>query len=419
MIGRLGERWSRTDPDESTITRVVEKCDVCVVGGAGHVGAPLAIVLASRGFRTVAYDKNEHAIAALSRGRMPFVEEGAEPLLRSAIDSRCLEFTTDPASVRGVPNVIVTIGTPIDEFHNPRVDAVIRCIDELMPFLSDGQTLILRSTVSPGVTEYLASYLRSKGRSIGVAFCPERVVQGKAIQEISDLTQIVSGTTLEAEEVAARLFGRIAPKIVRMLPKEAEFAKLVSNAYRYIQFAAANQFYMMAETAGVDYRRVLAGLKQDYPRARDLPGPGFAAGPCLMKDTLQLTGFDQFAFPLGSAAIAVNEGLPNYLVQRLAADRDLSRTRVGILGMAFKADIDDIRDSLSYKLGKILRFRGAQVSYSDEYVTDATFISKEELVRINDVIVVGVPHQAYRELAVPARVKVIDLWGILPASYQD
>jgi UDP-N-acetyl-D-mannosaminuronic acid dehydrogenase len=392
--------------------------DVAVIGGAGHVGAPLSIVLASKGLRTLVYDKDAVAVAALAEGRMPFREVGGESLLRQAIRDRCLEFTCDPAAVRGVPIVVITIGTPVDEFRNPRVELVRRCVDELLPYLTDEQIIVLRSTVSPGVTDYVDRYLRVHGKSIGIAFCPERVVQGKAIEEMGTLGQIVSGTTLEAEETAARLFSRIAPTIVRMRPREAEFAKLISNAYRYIQFAAANQFYMMVASAGLDYGRVLAGLKKDYPRLRDLPGPGFAAGPCLMKDTMQLTAFDQFAFPLGNAAMTVNEGLPNFLVDRLAAGRDLTKTRVGILGMAFKADIDDTRESLSYKLAKIVRFRGAQVSYSDEHVRDPGFVSKEELVRSVDVVIVGVPHAAYRGLRVPSSVEVVDLWGVLPRDPQ-
>lgn len=388
--------------------------DVCVIGGAGHVGAPLSIVFGSKGLRTLVYDKDEARLRSLAGGRMPFIDEGAEPLLQQVIAAGCLTFTSDPSSVRGVPLLLVTIGTPVDEFLNPRVEVIRRCIDELFPYLSDDQTILLRSTVSPGVTDFLDRYIRSRGRAIGIAFCPERVVQGKAIQEIPTLTQIVSGTTKEAEDAAARLFERVAPKIVRMRPKEAEFAKLISNAYRYIHFAAANQFYMMVEAAGLDYARVLDGIKADYPRARDLPGPGFAAGPCLMKDTMQLMAFDQFSFPLGTAARSVNEGLPNFLIERLAQRRDLTRTKVGVLGMAFKADIDDIRESLSYKLAKILRFRGAQVLYSDEHVKDPLFVPKEELVRSVDVLIVGVPHRAYRELVVPQDVEVLDVWGVLP-----
>lgn len=392
------------------------KADVCVIGGAGHVGAPLSIVLADCGHRAIIYDLNHAALDKLRAGTMPFIEEGAGPVLQRALSSGRLLFTSDPSEVKGIPILIVTIGTPIDEFHNPRLDVVARCLDALLPFLSDDQTIILRSTVFPGVTEFVHEYLRKQGRNIDVAFCPERVVQGKAIVELQTLPQIVSGVTPAAEETAAKLFSSIAPSIVRMAVKEAEFAKLISNAYRYIQFAAANQFYMMIEAAGLDHRRVLDGLRQDYPRGHGLPGPGFAAGPCLMKDTMQLVAFENNRFLLGNVAMMVNEGLPNFIVERLRAHRDLRDTRVGILGMAFKADIDDIRESLSYKLGKILRFHGATVSYSDEYATDPTFVPKEQLVAEADVVIVGVPHSAYRTLRVPSGVEVIDLWRVLPAS---
>ena len=200
-----------------------------------------------------------------------------------------------------------------------------------------------------------------------------------------------------------------------MTPLEAEFAKLLCNAFRYIEFAATNQLYMMVESAGLDYRSLLEKMKRGYPRMGAIPGPGFAAGPCLMKDTMQLFAFEKHNFILGQVAMTINEGVPNFIVERLAAEFDLSATRVGILGMAFKAESDDIRDALSYKLGKLLRFHQAHVLYSDEYAADPTFISKEELVRTSDVIVVGVPHEAYRRLSIPERVKVVDLWGVLPS----
>jgi UDP-N-acetyl-D-mannosaminuronic acid dehydrogenase len=388
---------------------------VCIVGGAGHIGAPLALVLASRGLKTVAYDVDAHALGLLASGTMPFQEEGAAPLLRQALARGLLEVSGDPSAVAGADYVIVTIGTPIDEHHNPRLQVVTDCLDTLLPFLSDEQTLILRSTVFPGVTDALARHLERRGKRPLVAFCPERVVQGRAVEEIQALPQIVSGTTPEAAESAAALFTRVAPSIVRMGTAEAEFAKLICNAYRYIQFAAANQFYMLAEAAGLDYARVFAGLKQGYPRAHSLPGPGLAAGPCLMKDTMQLVAFSNNRFPLGQMAVAVNEGLPNFLVESLRARRDLTRDRVGVLGMAFKADIDDPRDSLAYKLAKLLRFHGATVLCSDEHIRDPAFVSREHLLAGSDVVIVGVPHAAYRGLRAPAGVEVVDLWGVTAA----
>jgi UDP-N-acetyl-D-mannosaminuronic acid dehydrogenase len=183
---------------------------------------------------------------------------------------------------------------------------------------------------------------------------------------------------------------------------------LFNNAWRYIQFAAANQFYMITESIGVDFNRVRKAMVDGYGRAATLPSAGFAAGPCLLKDTMQLAAFNVNGFSLGQAAIGINEGLPNFIVENLKRRYKLEETKVGILGMAFKADIDDIRDSLSYKLGKVLRFHGADVSYSDEFAKNPTFISKEQLV-----VIVGVPHSAYRTLVIPDHVEVVDLWGVI------
>lgn len=382
------------------------------------MGAPLAIVLASVGLRALVYDVNREALRKLESGRMPFLEHGAEPLLREALDKALLSFSSDIATVAEADTLIVAIGTPIDEFHNPQLDAITRCVDQMLPFMDADQTLILRSTVYPGGTEYVDRYLRRNGRPMDVAFCPERVVQGWAIRELQALPQIVSGITPRAERVASDVFGQIAPSIVPMEVREAEFAKLISNAYRYIQFAATNQFYMMVESAGLDYGSILAGMKKDYPRLRDLPGPGFAAGPCLMKDTMQLAAFNNTRFLLGNSAVTINEGLPDFLVERLAARRDLTRCKVGILGMAFKADVDDVREALSYKLAKILRFHGAEVRCSDEFACDPTFVSVEEVVSSCDPIIVGVPHSRYRDLVVPRGTEVIDLWGVLRSSDQ-
>ena len=220
--------------------------------------------------------------------------------------------------------------------------------------------------------------LAEDGGTWQVAYCPERIAQGHAIRELRELPQIVSGCSPEAIERATALFSLIAPQIVHLEVEEAELAKLFSNAWRYIQFAAANQFYMMAESIGVDFNRVRQAMVDGYGRAASLPSAGFAAGPCLLKDTMQLAAFNINSFPLGPCGDGASTKVcrtssSNSLRRR----HKLDETRVGILGMAFKADIDDIRDSLSYKLGKVLRFHGADVLYSDEFAQDPTFITKE------------------------------------------
>lgn len=387
--------------------------DIAVVGGAGHVGAPLAILLASRGFRTLIHDIDARAMERLAAGHLPFFEDGGDAMLAEVLRAGTLGFSPDVASVRGAPVVVITIGTPIDEFSNPKLGDLTACVDRLLPHLDDAQTLLLRSTVFPGVTDFLQRYLRAHGRATRIAFCPERVVQGLSIRELQALPQIVSGTTPEAEAEAARVFGSFAPKIVRMTATEAEFAKLFTNAYRYLQFAVSNQFYMMASSAGADYGTILAGMKDSYPRMQSLPGAGFAAGPCLYKDTHQLVTFAQQQFAIGQAAIQANEGLPAFVVEQLAARFDLPAATVGLLGMAFKGDSDDPRASLSYKLKKLLRFNARAVLTTDPWVKgDADLLPLDEVAARSDVLVLCAPHSAYRELDFGGR-PVLDVWNVL------
>jgi UDP-N-acetyl-D-mannosaminuronic acid dehydrogenase len=390
------------------------KFRICVVGGAGHVGAPLAVLLASKGFKTLIYDTNEAALNVLRSGHFPFIEEGGDELLQKTLPGGNLSFSTDPGSLAASTVVIITIGTPIDEYHNPVKRVVEKCVEKLLPHLWSCQTLILRSTVSPGTTDHLTEWLSSRKSSINVAFCPERVVQGHATNEIQSVPQIVSATSENALSLAETIFGQIARKLVRMKPMEAEFAKLICNAYRYVQFAMTNQMYMLVQEAGCDYQAVLNGLKEDYPRMRDFPGPGFAAGPCLFKDTLQLAAGSDMQFVLGHAAIQINEGLPAFLIRRLKRSTNLSHATVGLLGMAFKAESDDSRSSLSYKLKKILAQEAKEVLTTDPFVTsDPDLLPLDDVVHRSDILIVGAPHYLYRKLKVGSK-QVVDVWDILP-----
>jgi len=388
--------------------------DICIIGGAGHVGLPLALVFARAGRRVLIYDVNRAAMETIRSGTMPFIEYGAEPLLAAALKDGKLDFSSNAADLSRAATVIVAVGTPVDEYLNPKLRALLDLFKNVRPHLDADQTIVIRSTVFPRTCRHVHRLLSSGGGSWRVAYCPERIAQGYAIRELDELPQIVSGCTPEALAHAAELFSLVAPQIIELEVEEAELAKLFTNAWRYIQFAAANQFYMIAQTIGVDFNVVRKAMVDGYGRAASLPSAGFAAGPCLLKDTMQLAAFNANGFSLGHAAMAINEGLPSFLVESLKHRRRLDETRVGILGMAFKADIDDIRDSLSYKLGKVLRFHGADVSYSDEYARDPTFITKELLVERSDVVIVGVPHRAYRSLVIPRHVEVIDLWGVIP-----
>jgi UDP-N-acetyl-D-mannosaminuronic acid dehydrogenase len=387
--------------------------EICIVGGAGHVGLPLALSFADKGYSVSVFDINEEALSSIGAGVLPFTEYGAQPLLDKALAENSLNLTSDPAAITEANTVVITIGTPIDEFLNPVHQAVKNCIDGLLSYFRDGQLIVLRSTVFPGTTDWLNEYLGQANESLLLAFCPERVVQGYAIQEISQFPQIVSGTTPEAENAAADLFARIASNIVRLEPIEAEFAKLFSNAYRYIEFAVTNQLYMIANSAGVNYHRVIDGMKKDYPRAKGIPTPGFAAGPCLFKDTMQLAAFASNEFSLGHAAMNVNEGLVLYVIDGIRKKHDLPNLTVGLLGMAFKADVDDTRSSLSYKMKKMLQFHAKEVLVTDPHVhTDPSLLPLEEVIERSDLLILCVPHAAYKDLNTPGT-PVVDVWGFI------
>jgi UDP-N-acetyl-D-mannosaminuronic acid dehydrogenase len=386
--------------------------DVVVIGGGGHVGLPLAIALADRGARVAIYDVSEEAVEHVNAARLPFDEPGALPLLERAVAAGRLVASTDPAVVGTAEHVVVVIGTPVDEHLNPNQTAIPKALSGCTPYLRDGQLLVLRSTVFPGVTALVEKMIVGLGVSIEVAFCPERIAEGKAMTELFELPQIVSARSPHAMDRAVKLFSLLTGSIVELSPEEAELAKLFTNVWRYIKFAAANQFYMMANDRGLDFERIREGLSRDYPRAADMPGAGFAAGPCLFKDTMQLAAFNHNNFALGHTAMTINEGLPLYLVHRLEQKHDLTSMTVGILGMAFKGESDDIRSSLSYKLKRILEFKADAVLTADPYVTvDPRLLPQEEVIARSDLLVIATPHPQYRGLVTDK--PVADIWNVL------
>ena len=377
------------------------------------MGLPLAMAFADRGLNSVAYDINQQAVDQVNAGALPFDEPDGSPMLERVLTAQRFRATTDADVISQAEHVVVVIGTPVDEHLNPDARAVPDAVRALKRHLRAGQLLVLRSTVFPGVTALVEREV--VGMGVDVTFCPERIAEGKAMTELFTLPQIVSGRTDDVLARAEKLFGTLTQQRVRVSPEEAELAKLFTNTWRYIKFAAANQLYMMANDAGLDFERVRQAITFDYPRAADMPRAGFAAGPCLFKDTMQLAAFNDNKFVLGHSAMLVNEGLPLYVVSKMAEKFDLSEMTVGILGMAFKGESDDTRSSLSYKLKRILRFRCHDVLCADPYVTtDSALTPESEVLERADLLVIGTPHDRYRRLATQVKPTkpIVDIWGI-------
>jgi UDP-N-acetyl-D-mannosaminuronic acid dehydrogenase len=381
---------------------------LAIVGGCGHVGLPLGLAFARKGHQVDLLDSNGAVVEQVNAGRMPFDEEGAEPLLAEAVRTGRLKATTDPTVLEDAAAIIVTIGTPVDEYLDPSVGTFDRAMVDLMTRVRPGQLLILRSTVFPGMTDRLVRQLEQMGRGdVDLAYCPERIVQGQSLRELEQLPQLVGGATPRAAERAAALFRLICPSVIFLRPIEAELAKLFCNAWRYINFAISNQFYVMANHFGADFHRIYQALRQDYPRMQSFARPGFAAGPCLLKDTMQLGAFNHGSFVLGQAAMMINEGLPYLLVQDIKRAYPLAEMTVGILGMAFKPNSDDPRSSLSYKLRKVLLLECRRVLCTDPYVSDPELTPLAQVVDEADLLIVGTPHECYQR--VKFRQPVIDI----------
>jgi UDP-N-acetyl-D-mannosaminuronic acid dehydrogenase len=380
---------------------------VGIVGGCGHVGIPLGLALASRNFDVTLFDINTDAVDKINRRILPFKEEGALEILENHIGKN-LSASTNMNLIKDEDAIVFVTGTPVDEHHNPKINDVLNVIKNYLELMNKEQLVILRSTIFPGTTELITKLLVNKFGSAKLAFCPERIVQGRGIEEIFRLPQIIAPSTEEAYNEAYSIFSKLTQKIIRLSAKEAELVKLITNTWRYLEFAAANAFYMMVENEGVDFYTVYSALKADYPRAEHLPSAGLAAGPCLFKDTMQLSAFYQNNFFLGQSAMLVNEGLPNFLVDQLEKKMGtLVNKKIAVLGMTFKPNNDDIRESLSFKIKKLLEFKMALPLITDPYLDNS--LPLNETLEQAEGIILGTPHNEYKNIT--PNVHFVDCWG--------
>jgi UDP-N-acetyl-D-mannosaminuronic acid dehydrogenase len=394
---------------------------VAVIGGAGHVGLPLALVLADHGNQTVGIDIDEDAVVQINGGSMPFYEEGADVMLERCLESGKLRMTSD-LSLAGEADVVVIIpGTPVDENFNPDLGGLMQLVkNDLCPLLREGQLIILRSTVSPGTTDRIKKTIEDKtgmveGEDFNLAYAPERVLQGRAISEISRLPHIIGSYNQKSFKRASDFFQTFsAANRHHMKPVEAEIGKLITNMTRYVNFALANEFHMIADLYDANINKIIDACKDDYPRL-NLPGPGpNVGGPCLFKDGWFLIEKIPFNDMIVSA-FRINEGMPAQIVAKLSEIEHVET--VAILGMAFKANSDDIRNSVSFKLKKQLTFQGYDVRCVDPNIPGYGDWSD---LKGADALVLMTPHNEFRDLEKlmewvenPGAL-LVDIWGFWP-----
>lgn len=388
---------------------MLNKRQISIIGGAGHVGFPLGLIFSSKGFSVKLVDKNKTNINKINSGKSPFLEEGSDKLLKLMLKKKKIEATLNTQHLKKSKFIVVCIGTPIDQKLRPEIKNFLNFFRSLKKYLSKDQIIIIRSSVYPGICEKVYSIIKSKNKNL--SYCPERIVQGKSIVELPNISQLVSGMNQNSINKSAFLFKRICKKIIKVNILEAELIKLFSNAYRYVHFAISNQFYMICRNQKLDFFKIRKIMKDGYKRNAHIPMSGFTAGPCLLKDTMQLSSFFNKKFSLGHSAMNVNEGMPKFIYDDLKKNINLKNKKIGLLGLAFKADCDDTRDSLAIKLLNFLKKKKLKTFYTDEFYKLKGSISKQELIKRSDIIIISCPHTSYKKIKFPKNKIVIDIWG--------
>ena len=387
------------------------KRNISIIGGAGHIGFPLGLILGSKGFKVSLIDKNKNNIKKINNGEVPFLEENSKKLLTDMIKKKRIYATDQINEISKSKYIIICISTPITNQLNPNLKPFINFFHQLKKKIKKDQIVIIRSSIYPGICEKVYKIIEKKCKNL--SYCPERIVQGKSIVELPKLPQLVSGKSKKAILESGKLFKTICKKIIYTEVIEAELIKLFSNAYRYINFAISNQFYMICQNQNLNFFKIRNIMREGYMRNANIPESGFTAGPCLLKDTMQLSSFYNHTFRLGHAAMSVNEGIPKFIIKKLQKKFDLRKKTVGVLGLTFKAETDDIRDSLSIKLVKLLELKKIKTLQSDEFYKNKKNISKNDLVKKSDIIILATPHKAYKRLKIKKNKTVVDIWGLI------
>jgi UDP-N-acetyl-D-mannosaminuronic acid dehydrogenase len=411
--------------------------DVAVVG-LGRVGLPLALSFADRGLTVIGIDNDPARLGSVREGQMPFQETDAQALLERVGSSGRLSLSEQVADAAAAKHIVITLGTP--SFSHIEIDMrdIRSALDDLLGALRPGHALTLRSTVAPGTTEFVAGYLAKHrdfriGEDVFVAHAPERIAAGRFLEEIDSLPCIIGGVGPRSGEVVAELFSVFEAPIVQTTPVQAELAKIWANILRYTHFALPNLLMMDCERYGANVFEVIDLVNRDYPRG-GLAQPGFTAGTCLRKD---FTFSEERSNAPGMllAVSRVNESVPLFLVEGIRRRLEpstgspdssagalgggsLSGRKVAVLGLAFKADTDDERDSLAHKLIRLLERELADVVAHDPRVSTPT-VSLEEAVADANVVVVAANHTEFREPATLAAIVrgggseclVVDPWN--------
>ena len=387
--------------------------------GLGRVGLPLALSFADRGLDVIGVEKQQPILDSLAAKRMPFDEPGTQELL-DRVELRTSQNIEDAAAAE---HIVLTLGTPTYIHIEIEISQIRDAIDDLLPVLRDGHSIVLRSTVAPGTTDWVAGYIEQRrgfrvGEDLFVSHVPERIAEGRFVEEIGVLPNIVGGVGDGSGAKAAELFDAFGTETLQTTPVQAELAKIWSNILRYAEFALPNLLMMNCEPLGANVFEVIDLINRDYPRG-GMRQPGLTGGTCLRKDF----AFSEERSSAPSMLLGVSrvhEGVPLFLVeglkQRLGGS--LRDRKVAVLGLTFKRDSDDLRDSLAIKLIRLLERELAVIARHDPHVPDQSE-PLETALDGADAVVIGANHSAFDGLLpqLPDGVVLVDPWNALGSGH--
>jgi len=394
------------------------KYDIGVIGACGHVGLPLCLAFADKGLNVLGLDINEDSIKKIQNGIMPFYEESSQEVLEKVIGKKFF-LTSDDSRLSECRDLIIIVGTPLNLDFSVNLAILEKLLESISKYLVKDQLIILRSTLAPKTTEYVKTYIERKtihkiGETLYLANVPERLTQSNAIKELKELPNVLGAYDEESFKRAEKLFKTLHPDTVRLTPLESELTKLFTNSYRAATFALANEYFIISETLGANFYKIREAMNFKYPRC-NVAKPGFAKGPCLGKDTwILLNAMPHFnlSTTMVSAAYRINDGLPDFILHKLKEKTELKHKKVAVLGLAFKRDTDDIRDSLSIKLVNGLKNEFVEYITHDPYVDNKDL---KEVLSEADIAIIATNHSHYDKINLKEYMKkeaiIVDIWN--------
>ena len=398
------------------------KYDIGIIG-IGRVGLPLALSFLSKGLKVVGIDVDKELISNVNNKIFPFQEKGYDQIIKKYK----LLATDDPSIVSDVKNIIITVGTPLNEHIETDLKQIVTALNSIIQFLREGHNIILRSTIAPGTTKFVKNYLEQKidlkfGLNIFLSFCPERIVEGQAMIEFESLPQIIGSEDEKSYHKANKIFIKLAPETLKTNFISAELVKLFNNISRYINFSVANQFSIIADTYDVDIYNIIRMTNYKYPRGT-IEQPGFTAGTCLRKDFGMINESIPYTDLLLSAW-KINEFMPKFLVENTKKRTQIHNKNISVLGYTFKKDVDDVRDSLIPKLIRYLeRETPKNIFVNDPNLgksIDENYQNVElnSCIPVSDIIYIAINHSEYekeikRIISLTKKgTWIIDLWNV-------